>query len=366
VRLRKTHAAAGVSAALRRSMGYALMRQQLTRLRDRSVPVRALILNHSCMSHAVSSVGIDVSKATVEVALLATDHTTITRSFPNTLIGLTGLLSWCKEHSVAAATPCVIESTGDLHLLSAVTLTKAGHTVNVINPLITKQYQRASVRDAKTDRIDAARLAWIGQNNPALPVFSADLATLGAKKLLSLIALLERLKQQLAASLRQFCVTQELLGLPIDGQAVTQLRKDLEVQIAALYCQLQHLTPEPVRHLAATTPGLSVRNAAVVAAVTAGATFTHRDQLVAYVGLDVRKRESGQWHGKEKLSKRGNAFVRKILFQIAWGLKQHHPVYQAYYRRLRDRGKHYVTCLLAVARKFLRCFFAVYLQPMPG
>ena len=98
----------------------------------------------------------------------------------------------------------------------------------------------------------------------------------------------------------------------------------------------------------------------MLSAAVDGAVFTDRDQLIAYVGLDVRKRESGSWRGKEKISKRGNPFVRKTLFQIAWGLSRHHPTYRAYYEKRRREGKHYYTIMLAIARKFLRYFYAVH------
>ena len=60
------------------------------------------------------------------------------------------------------------------------------------------------------------------------------------------------------------------------------------------------------------------------------------------------------------LSKRGSGYLRKVLFQIAWGLKMHNPVYQAYYEQIRLRGKVYKTCIIALARKFLRFLFAFY------
>ena len=53
-------------------------------------------------------------------------------------------------------------------------------------------------------------------------------------------------------------------------------------------------------------------------------------------------------------------YLRKVLFQIAWGLKMHNPVYETYYAQLRSRGMRYKTSMIAVARKFLRFLFAFY------
>ncbi len=108
--------------------------------------------------------------------------------------------------------------------------------------------------------------------------------------------------------------------------------------------------------------GISKFQASVLCNAVSDRTFENRDQLIAFFGLDVRKRESGMWRGREKLSKRGNSFYRMILFQLGWSLKSHNDEFRAYYQRLRADDKHYYTCIIATARKFLRFFFAHYLK----
>jgi len=119
--------------------------------------------------------------------------------------------------------------------------------------------------------------------------------------------------------------------------------------------------PEKARQLAMNTKGVSMEKIAVLISLVDGKKFENRDQLIAFVGLDIALRQSGSWRGKQKLSKRGNAYARKILYQIAWGLKQHNQLYRDYYNRLRlERKKHYNTAMVATARKFLRYLFAYY------
>lgn len=325
---------------------------------------KIFIVKFLCMQNKKAcSVGIDVSKMSNEVAVIFDDNSHLIKSFANNQEGLSDLIIWLNQQDVTRSTPCVIESTGDFHLLSAVKLTNNNFTVKLINPIITKQYQRATVRDAKTDKIDALRLARIGISETGLKPFSASLNVIGAKKLLSEIALLENMKQQYRSNTNRLKETKKILDLPVDCQGSDKVLKALEKQIANLYKQVQKLMPEPAKKLARETPGLSERQMAVIAATFSGKQFTDRDQVVAFVGLDIRKRQSGAWQGKEHISKRGNAFVRKILFQIGWSLKQHNKVYAEYYQRLHTEGKHYFTCLLAVARKFLRFLFSCYLNP---
>ena len=109
------------------------------------------------MTQTVISVGVDVSKAKLDVAALYDDHTVVTQTIPNTPEGMEELIQLLKQNGTAGTVPCVLESTGDYHLLGAVMLTQAGYQVNLINPLITKQYQQSSIRQAKRDRVDAKR-----------------------------------------------------------------------------------------------------------------------------------------------------------------------------------------------------------------
>lgn|SRR3989339_1506417 len=317
------------------------------------------------MEHVLSSivsVGIDISKKKFDVALLSTDHTCIAKQYENTAEGISQFIQFLQTQKVAKATPCVLESTGDYHLLCAVMVTNAKFLVNVINPLITKKYQLSSIRQAKSDRIDAKRLAEIGLKEPNLPVFSAKTDTISAHKLISLLAKLEKIYQQLHMSYNNFQLTQATLKLTaIDLSAIDTALKSLKQAIDTIKKYLVSLAPAQSTTLAATLPGVSSEKLSILTLALTDKHFSNRDQLIAFVGLDVRARQSGQWQGKQKLSKRGNPFLRKILYQIAWGLKTHHPDYKQYYHRLYlEEGKHYTTTLIAIARKFLRFLFAQF------
>lgn len=306
------------------------------------------------------SVGIDVAKAKIDVALLMADHSAVTRTFPNTTAGIHEAISFFKQHGTAATVPCVIESTGDYHLLTAFMLTEAAYAVKCINPLITKRYQRASVRNAKNDRIDAARLALIGLSESALPHFTMQRNDIVARKVVTAIAKLETVRQQLSSHLRGVAQTCDQLGVSIDLSVAEDAVERIEEQITLLKKKLIALSSSDVTELAEGVKGLSTTQSAILGMFLSGHTFTHRDQLIAFCGLDVSVKQSGSWVGRAKLSKRGNAYLRKILFQIAWGLKLHEPRYREYYEKLRLRKLHYTSCLLAVARKFLRYYFAFH------
>jgi len=312
---------------------------------------------------SVVSVGIDVAKAKLDVAMLRSDREATFLTVANNSIGIGELADFLRQQRTAETVPCVMESTGNLHLLSACSLTQDGFTVKVINPLITKRYQRASIRNAKNDRIDAERLATIGTIEKDLPVFSANESAIVSRKLISYLGHLEHTRQQLYSSSKQLSETLQTLGISgksIQSGAKTML-KTVNKQIALLQKRIIALAPPEAKKLSDNVQGLSETQASVLLGALSDKQFTDKDQLVAFVGLDIMVRKSGTFQGKEKLSKRGNPYLRKVLYQTAWSLKQHNPIFRAYYNRLyREQGKHYTASLIAVARKFLKFLFAYY------
>lgn len=313
----------------------------------------------------VSSIGIDVSKASLSFATLRADHSAVVKSCANTKDGISSMLEFLHEHETAPAVPCVIESTGDYHLRCALMVAEGGFTVNVINPLITKQYQRASVRNSKDDSVDAVRLARIGLMEPNLRRFTATKEGIALKKLVASVGRLDHYEQQLKAHVKQLKEAGELLGVKVNLSQLEKAIGAIGKQIDAFEAYIHDHAPKEAVTIANAVRGVSQTGIAKVLSILDGHEFTDKDKLVAFTGLDVAARRSGTWKGRERISKRGNPHLRKLLFQLAWGLKQHNDVYKEYYQKMRKRGKHYFTCLIAVARKFLRFLFA-YLWKKPA
>lgn len=313
------------------------------------------------MKHAhVVSVGVDVCKSTLDVAYLTDTQETVLRSYDNTVDGITHFLRDLKTQKTAKTVPCVIESTGNVHFLVTLMVANAGYAVKCINPLITKKYQRSSIRNAKSDRVDARRLAEIGLRESNLQPYTATKDNVVIAKLIASLAKCEKLKQQLKSHRTQLVDSMNTLGQALDVTQYDTALTALDEQIGTLKAMLVVYAPQEATQLAAHTKGVSTEQASILLASLQDKEFVHKDQLVAFLGLDIMSRKSGAWVGKQKLSKRGNAYLRKVLYQIAWGLKSHNEHYRVYYEKLRKKGHHYTTCLIAVARKFVRYLFAYY------
>lgn len=309
----------------------------------------------------VAGIGIDVSGAKLDFAVRFSNQSYLDGSFSNDAKGIKNLLSVLKRQETAEAAPLVIESTGNCHIQSALMIKRANYQVKLINPVLTKKFQRGSIRNAKSDPIDARRLADIACIEPNLPDFTGDIQSMAAKKSASFIAHLEKNRQQLKSSLKQFEQTNKLLKFSVDLKPIKLAIKKIDAQIELLSEPLIQMLPAAAKKIVNATRGLSEKQMAILLALIGDKHFNNRNQLIAYVGLDIALRQSESWRGKQKLSKRGNSYARKILFQIAWSLKQNNAEFQEYYDRLKNKNKkHYYTAMIATARKFLKFIYAYY------
>ncbi|WP_042806009.1 IS110 family transposase, partial [Thioalkalivibrio sp. ALE19] len=87
-------------------------------------------------------------------------------------------------------------------------------------------------------------------------------------------------------------------------------------------------------------------------------TFRSSDAFVAFLGMDVRVRDSGQKRGRRRLTKQGDPELRRLLYMAAMQAKSK-PAWSDYYQRCLDRGLATTQALNALARKLARVAFAL-------
>ena len=194
-------------------------------------------------------------------------------------------------------------------------------------------------------------------------------------------ALPEPARQKLAgdkqAALDQACAA-TLTDEALAQACVPALRALLHAQ-QAMADQLhecdQEITPRlPGERVAliASLPGFGVRTAAVMATYLPpsfegwGARKKIAARVQALFGCDPRRRQSGKWEGKVKLSKRGIAAGRTALFQAAFCSLSSDAENAAYYQRLRDiEKKEHKEAMIDVMRKQVRRLVAVLCANQP-
>jgi transposase len=153
--------------------------------------------------------------------------------------------------------------------------------------------------------------------------------------------------------------------------ALLAAQQALVTQLGACDEQIAPQLPPAEVALMSSVPGFGSRTAAVLAAylptdcTTWGNAKQITARLQAFFGLDPRVRQSGQWTGKTKLSKRGIGAARTALFQAAFCSLAHDPENAAYYRGLRARGKAHKQAMVDLMRKQLRRLVSVLRSRQP-
>ncbi len=147
---------------------------------------------------------------------------------------------------------------------------------------------------------------------------------------------------------------------PIKAVLVT-LEAELEATRKAIH---DHIGNDPElkkrRDLLVTIPGIaeaSIAHLLVVLSDHHG--FTSAKQAVAFAGLAPLLRESGQWTGKTRLAKNGDAALRKALYMPALSAWRHNPVIRKFCLRLKANGKHGKAIVCAAMRKLIHLSFAI-------
>jgi transposase len=143
--------------------------------------------------------------------------------------------------------------------------------------------------------------------------------------------------------------------------------------IAAMEARLAELAacnPER-KQLIQNIPGFGPATVAKVIAylpeelLHSGSNRTAATRLQAFMGNDPRLKESGQWKGLTKMSKRGVEMLRTAFFQAAFTASQHDPELKAFYQRKRSVGQAHKVALSHLMRILTRRMVAVLRSGKP-
>ena len=140
----------------------------------------------------------------------------------------------------------------------------------------------------------------------------------------------------------------------------------LDKQIEALDCQILEYYEKFDCYLH-TIPGIGMIAAATILAEIGDINrFKSSSALVAFAGIDPTVRQSGEFSSTHNhMSKRGSPYLRHAIFLAATTCSFHNSPLNAYYKKKRDQGKHYLTATGAVARKLTTVIYAVLRDSKP-
>lgn len=104
-----------------------------------------------------------------------------------------------------------------------------------------------------------------------------------------------------------------------------------------------------------------VLSARIIAEIGDITRYKNKHSLIAYAGIDAPPYQSGKFNSTERhISKRGNAYLRKIGFEVMQSLIMHKPVGDPvfdYITKKRLEGKSAKSAMIAGLNKFLRIYY---------
>lgn len=307
--------------------------------------------------------GIDVAKDTLDVYLLKADGGQHYR-VDNHLSGFRELQRWLKKQRASSAHVC-LEATGIYGIDVAQFLHDLGYRVSVVNPARIKGFAISQMRRSKTDRLDAEVIAAFCK------ALEPQVWTPPEPAWYELRALLRHL-EDLQATRQQQVNRLHAATTPVVQSQLEQHIAFIDEQIRQLKQQVRtHLQHHPhLRdqiHLLTSIPGIGELTAwRLVAEIQALSTFDDVRQLVAYVGLDPTRHDSGSSvHGGHSISRQGRAALRAALYMPALVAMKHNPILQRFAARLTAHGKLPQQVIVAVMRKLLHLAFGILKSGQP-
>jgi transposase len=308
--------------------------------------------------------GIDVAKETLDVALNQAGKTW-QEHFDNTPGGFKRLSRWV-EKQVGVGVHACLESTGQYSDGVAEYLYEHGYAVSVVNPARIKAYGGSKLRRNKTDRADAQLIAEYGlREQPGLwsppPASFRDLQAL-VRRLEDLQGQFQQENNRLKSGGKHPVVLADLQDhLHELEQRITRIKRAIQEHIAA------HPELKQRVELLTSIPGIGRLTAAkILGEVRDVCAFDDARQLAAYAGVTPRNFTSGtSVHKKARMSKTGNANLRKALYMPAISAKRHNPIIRTFCQRLLARGLRPMQVIGAVMRKLLHLIYGILKSGRP-
>lgn len=318
------------------------------------------------------SIGIDISKNDFHACLSSIDmeqRVKILRSgtFKNKKIGFLEFSKWVQTSCTNKDIPIrfVMEATGVYYENCALFLVQHDYSVSVVLPNKSKKYIGALGIKTKNDKVDAQALSRMGAEQ-ALEIWQP----MGEYfyKLRSLTRHNQSLKETKTILTNQLeSVEHSMYQDKTTKQSLNKLIKALDVQIKATtkaisnHIQSNEKVKEQVENITAIV-GVGELSVAVLLAETNGfELFKNIPQLISYAGYDVIENQSGKHTGKTKISKKGNARIRRALHMPSLCLVTHNvKLFKDLFDRTFQRHGIKMKSYVAVQKKLLIMIYTLW------
>ena len=302
------------------------------------------------MSKSLYVLGVDVAKATLSVCLMRqSDRAVLAEcTLDNSEEKIRDFLADIEKDILKNL--CVaVEPTGTYWYLIADLSLASDCKVVCAQPRYAKKFLQSLNPRVKNDRLDAKGIALYALSMDLNEYQPKSESVTELEELLSL----RRKVSETVAYYKQFAKSSRA-GADLAERFMAS-HKEMIADLDRRLRQALHAF-EPAKRLVK-VPGFGdVTTAALVARLTS-IDFKNSDAFVAYVGLDLKVQESGEYRGRRRLSHNGDAELRRLLYLAAQSTirSKGSPFAQIYQRHTApERGLASTEAICVVARKLAR------------
>ncbi len=318
------------------------------------------------------NLGVDIDSKELKVCLnfMMTDLSTKTkgsRTFKNTLNGFQALQTWLDKKRIKDLSLSItMEATGVYYEnLAYFFQEKESYLVHVVLPNSSSAYFKSLKLKSKTDKIDAWGLAQMGLERRLKTWMPVSQQMRDVKKVvrerIRLIREKNMVTNQLHAELASYkpssivCKRYKNRAAFLDKQ-IQSCEKDLKKFVVK-----DPELKEKIDNVCSIKGVAFITAIGIVAEYNGFILFKNRNQVVSFAGYDVIQKESGtSIKGTERMSKKGNSFVRQMMYMGAMSAANCDPHHRAYYLRIVNKTNIKMKANVAIQRKLLLLIYTLF------
>jgi transposase len=310
--------------------------------------------------------GIDVSKAKLDVALLFANDKFKSKVVANNAQGFQTLLQWLSRHVPEPhdAVHFCMEATGSYHEALACWLSDQGLLVSVVNPLPVKCFAEAHSLRNKTDGGDAKCLALFCRG---IRPERWEAPSVAVRALQALVARLDTLQAMRQAECNRLDVAHNAVA-----DSVRQIIGDLDEAIEQVKAQIASTIdddPDLKRRatLLESIPGLGDKTIPqLLAYIGRPERFKTVKALIAYASLSPVIRQSGtSLNSRGRTHPMGHQQLKRALYYPAMVAGRYNPLVAAFWNRLKAQHKPGKVIVVACMHKLLAIVYGVLRSDKP-
>lgn len=310
--------------------------------------------------------GIDISKAKLDVALLQPNDKFKSKVFANDAPGFRALLQWLLNHVADArqSLHSCMEATSSYHEALACFLSEQALVVSVLNPLLVKRFAEANRLRNKTDGGDAKCLALFCKNTRPERWQAPSVAE---RTLQALVARLDTLQAMRQAESNRLEVAHSSVA-DLVRQVINDLDKaivKIKEQIASIIGDDPDLKQRAV--LLHSIPGLGDKSIPqLLAYIGRPERFKSVKALIAYAALTPLIQQSGVSLNKRRgTHPLGHQELKRVLYFPAMVAGRYNPLVAPFWARLKAQNKPGKVIVVACMHKLLAIAYGVLRSGKP-